>query len=376
MSLPRHVLQTLEIPRVTQAHVSDDYAVHLRQQDSQWTIGVSSMLADAIGLVPYKDVFWSSSIEPRAPYRVPVMEPVPDRKILIATLSTGPIASSDAINYTNIKRIIRCCSEDGTILKPDRTISMIDTLVAGWPQNNGVSQEELYSTRSTLKNQSLAKILNEQMITDNNLLPRNTSLSDIMNTWTDQMGYPYVEFLFDVEAQPPNSPYNYQWYIPFQFKSLSSSSSSSITWLNEKQINITIDANSQSNEWILANPNLLDILPLSLVFDMLNYAKLEQEYIVCECIIVGIQYIEQMLATSYSNIQIYEQWRSYLIDLIRPIYTYFDWNSQSMNEKWIDIVYRNFNHPSNNTIEINYREIVYCTNIRLGSRTLFQFLFH
>ncbi|CAF4337503.1 unnamed protein product, partial [Rotaria sordida] len=89
---------------------------------------------------------------------------------------------------------------------------------------------------------NLWQILNEQMITDNNLLPRNTSLSDIMNTWTDQMGYPYVEvirdystnmisisqhqFLFDVEAQPPNSPYNYQWYIPFQFKSLSSSSSS------------------------------------------------------------------------------------------------------------------------------------------------------
>ncbi|CAF0883313.1 unnamed protein product [Rotaria sordida] len=307
----------------------------------------------------------------------------------------------------------------------------------------------------------LWQILNEQMIIDNILLPRNISLGDIMNTWTDQMGYPYIEvirdystniisisqhqFLFDVEAQPPNSPYNYQWYIPFQFKSLSSSSSSSITWFNEKQINITIDANIQSNEWILANPNLLgffrtnydirnwqmiieqlkndhknftiieraglvddlfnlariNILPLSLVFDMLIYVKSEQEYIVWERIIVGIQYIEQMLATSYSNINIYEQWRSYLIDLIRSIYIYFGWNSQSMSEKWIDTVYRNvilstacqynlknctdyaqqlfqewFNHPSNNTIEINYREIIYCTNIRLGSRTLFQFLFH
>ncbi|CAF1142273.1 unnamed protein product [Rotaria sordida] len=306
----------------------------------------------------------------------------------------------------------------------------------------------------------LWQILNEQMIIDNILLPRNISLGDIMNTWTDQMGYPYIEvirdystniisisqhqFLFDVEAQPPNSPYNYQWYIPFQFKSLSSSSSS-ITWFNEKQINIIIDANIQSNEWILANPNLLgffrtnydirnwqmiieqlkndhknftiieraglvddlfnlariNILPLSLVFDMLIYVKSEQEYIVWERIIVGIQYIEQMLATSYSNINIYEQWRSYLIDLIRSIYIYFGWNSQSMSEKWIDTVYRNvilstacqynlknctdyaqqlfqewFNHPSNNTIEINYREIIYCTNIRLGSRTLFQFLFH
>ncbi|CAF1353430.1 unnamed protein product [Rotaria sordida] len=108
-----------------------------------------------------------------------------------------------------------------------------------------------------------------------------------------------------------------------------------------------------------------------------------------------------MLTTNYSNINIYKQWRSDLIDLIRSIYTYFDWNSRSMSEKWIDTVYRNeilstayqyslksctdyaqqlfqecFNHSSNNTIEINYREIVYCTNMRLGSRTLFQCLFH
>ncbi|CAF3537673.1 unnamed protein product [Rotaria sp. Silwood1] len=47
----------LEIPRVTEASVSGDDAVHLRQQDCQWTIVVSSMLADAIGLAPYIDAF-------------------------------------------------------------------------------------------------------------------------------------------------------------------------------------------------------------------------------------------------------------------------------------------------------------------------------
>ncbi|CAF2648055.1 unnamed protein product [Rotaria sp. Silwood2] len=150
MSLPRHALQALEIPRVTQARVSDDYAVHLRQQGSQWNIGVSSMLADAIGLAPYKDVFWSSSNEPEAPYKVPVMEPVPDREILIATLSTGPVTPGDAINYTDVNRIMRCCNQRGLILKPDRPITLIDALVADWAQNNGVAQGELYSTRSTL----------------------------------------------------------------------------------------------------------------------------------------------------------------------------------------------------------------------------------
>ncbi|CAF4700745.1 unnamed protein product [Rotaria sp. Silwood1] len=67
-----------------------------------------------------------------------------------------------------------------------------------------------------------------------------------------------------------------------------------------------------------------NILPSSLVFNMLNYSHLERAYIVWERILDGINYIEQMIVTSYSNFDFYEQWHSYLIDLIRPIYTYFD----------------------------------------------------
>ncbi|CAF4953399.1 unnamed protein product [Rotaria sp. Silwood1] len=67
MNLPRHILQALQIPRVTHARTSIDYAVHLVFPiKAQWAIGISSMLADAIGLAPFKDVFWSSSFEPGA----------------------------------------------------------------------------------------------------------------------------------------------------------------------------------------------------------------------------------------------------------------------------------------------------------------------
>ncbi len=140
------------IPRVTQARVSDDYQTHISHPDShfQWNIGVTSMFADALGMAPYKDVFWSSSNEPGAPSKAPVMEPVSDREILIATLSTGPVTPGDAINYTNVKRIMRCCRQDGLILKPDRPITLIDPLVADWAQNEGIMQGELYSTQSTL----------------------------------------------------------------------------------------------------------------------------------------------------------------------------------------------------------------------------------
>ncbi len=45
------------------------------------------MFDDALSMTRYKNVFWQSSSESSAPYKAPVMEQVPDREILIATLS-------------------------------------------------------------------------------------------------------------------------------------------------------------------------------------------------------------------------------------------------------------------------------------------------
>jgi hypothetical protein len=75
---------------------------------------------------------------------------LPDRQILIATLSTGPVAVGDGINFTNIERIMRCCRQDGLILKPDRPLTTINQGVADWALNDGVSQGELYSTKTTM----------------------------------------------------------------------------------------------------------------------------------------------------------------------------------------------------------------------------------
>jgi hypothetical protein len=68
----------------------------------------------------------------------------------MATLSTGLVDVGDAINFTNIERIMRCCRQDGLILKPDRAITTINQLVADWARYNNVPQGELYSTRTTL----------------------------------------------------------------------------------------------------------------------------------------------------------------------------------------------------------------------------------
>jgi hypothetical protein len=151
MAYPRHYLKALEIPRVTQTRGSDDYAINLMNNSlPQWNMGITSMIIDALGMAPNKDVLWSTSVQPGSPYGEHAFEPVPDRAILMATLSTGPVGVGDRINYTDIERIMRCCRQDGLILKPDRAITTINVLVADWAENNGVSQGELYSTQTTM----------------------------------------------------------------------------------------------------------------------------------------------------------------------------------------------------------------------------------
>ncbi|CAF3564069.1 unnamed protein product [Rotaria socialis] len=172
MSLPRHILQALQIPRVTHARASDDYATHLEnQKKSQWNIGISSMLADAVGLAPFKDVLWSTSVQPGSPYGSSSKEILPDREILIATLSTGPVGPGDGIDYVNIESIMKCCRQDGLILKPDRPITTINTLIADWASNNGVVQGELYSTQTMIIDRTFHIIFASAMKRDYTIYP-------------------------------------------------------------------------------------------------------------------------------------------------------------------------------------------------------------
>lgn len=147
---PRHALQALEIPRVTQARVSSDYTSHIVDHDIQWNIGITNMFADALGIAPSKDTFWSNMNESGSSYKPSAMEPLPDREILMATLSTGPVGVGDGINFINKERIMRCCREDGLILKPDRPVTMINSFLADWAENNGELKGELYSTQTTM----------------------------------------------------------------------------------------------------------------------------------------------------------------------------------------------------------------------------------
>ncbi|XP_018013866.1 uncharacterized protein LOC108670887, partial [Hyalella azteca] len=64
MSLPREALRGASESSVTQIRVSDDY--HLAF--NQWKIGHTSLFAHALGLKPFKDVFWTSNDNVNNPY--------------------------------------------------------------------------------------------------------------------------------------------------------------------------------------------------------------------------------------------------------------------------------------------------------------------
>lgn len=159
-----------------------------------------------------------------------------------------------------------------TYSKGSSLLRMMANFMSDETFNKGVTRYLEHHLYSTAQQTDLWRAFGEQMSADNIQLPSNTSLDTIMSTWTNQMGYPYVQvirdyttgnvtvtqhqFLFDLEAQLSQSPHKYLWYIPLQFKS-SSTLSSSIVWFNGPQINLEMDINTKSSEWLLANPNLL-----------------------------------------------------------------------------------------------------------------------
>ena len=60
LSLCRHVLQSAEVGSVGRLRTSGDYILSM----DNWRLGVSGLLASALGLASFKNVFWSSERSP------------------------------------------------------------------------------------------------------------------------------------------------------------------------------------------------------------------------------------------------------------------------------------------------------------------------
>ncbi|XP_046561027.1 uncharacterized protein LOC124270048 [Haliotis rubra] len=144
MANSRHLLQGISIPTVTQARASGDY--HPGTQ--QWRIGVTSVFARAIGIAPFKDNFWTTTVQPGSPYKG-AQEPYTELNAVVATLSTGPVGPSDMIGKFNKTIIMKSVNSDGLILKPSRPATAIDNMIRrlAWDDFEG-PDGEVWSTYS------------------------------------------------------------------------------------------------------------------------------------------------------------------------------------------------------------------------------------
>ena len=120
MPWPRHLLQSLEIPTVTQARASEDYL----PDNQQWRIGDTAILTNALGLSAFKDTFQTNPDEIKC--ETVDKEKYPALETYIAALSGGPVGIGDAAFSFNSTLILSTCMSDGRLLKPTNPAMSMD----------------------------------------------------------------------------------------------------------------------------------------------------------------------------------------------------------------------------------------------------------
>jgi hypothetical protein len=86
----------------------------------------TNVMARALGLWPYKDVFHSArGSEPR------------EVEALLAALSAGPVGVGDRIGEADIELIRRTCRADGVLVRPDVPVAAVDAAMFAAPVWSG-----------------------------------------------------------------------------------------------------------------------------------------------------------------------------------------------------------------------------------------------
>lgn len=125
MPYAHDILSASAYPAVTNARATNDYF----HAEHQWAIGATSIFYWALGIIPFKDGFYSST-HPQVGGQTVGPELHPDREAIMATLSGAMVGPMDGINLLNASRVLATCRKDGTILKPDRPVTTVDACFA------------------------------------------------------------------------------------------------------------------------------------------------------------------------------------------------------------------------------------------------------
>ncbi len=123
MANPGMFMQSAKYPNITQVRPSGDYLAGAPKQMFWIPFTKTSMLAWAVGLYPWKDVFLSSSGQ-----RAVRDERHPEEETLISILSAAMVGPGDRIGSINKDLLMRTCRRDGLLLKPDLPAMPIDRM--------------------------------------------------------------------------------------------------------------------------------------------------------------------------------------------------------------------------------------------------------
>jgi hypothetical protein len=137
----RGLLHSTKLKAATHARVAPDY-MGWRDGNNDtiagrsglyfsYGVGPASLLAWAVGLLPYKDSFYSSSTEvntdPSGESKYQnFTEPFPYTHALASALSAGPISPGDGVGGGDAALVMTLCRSDGTLLKPERPAISMD----------------------------------------------------------------------------------------------------------------------------------------------------------------------------------------------------------------------------------------------------------
>ena len=115
MASPADFAQTSRLRNVTSIRTSGDHG-YLVGPELLWAWFLhTNVMARALGLWPYKDVFHST---PTSATR--------EVEALLSALSAGPVGIGDRIGEADIDLIRRTCRADGVLVRPDVPIAAVD----------------------------------------------------------------------------------------------------------------------------------------------------------------------------------------------------------------------------------------------------------
>lgn len=193
MPYPRHLLQSLEVPAVTQTRASDDYTAG----NSQWMIGDTSILDNALGLAPFKDNFFTNSTQPRGGCHTIFQEPYPLLQAVVATYSTGPVGPSDHIAAVDKTIVMQTCAIDGRILKPSKPMRNIDSSFLQRAFGSGGPSGEVWSTHTEVSGLRWYHVLSVDLTSTYQFLPK-----DMLDSHQSEYSVSWVAYTHTLLSDP------------------------------------------------------------------------------------------------------------------------------------------------------------------------------